>query len=139
MASPRRPVRFPRRRQHGHRPVAARGSRPFAHRAATPVPMEPAMSLLRPPRADAALRPRAALSHQPSAFSYQTSDVRGATTLSSALARRVTFEEVAQPLIGAWRSPLAPTAPLRPRPRLSARPPDRLTAFFLDPAWTWRR
>jgi len=81
----------------------------------------------------------AAVSHQPSAFSYQTSDVRGATTLSAALGRRVTFEEVAKAIIGAWGSTLAPTAPVRPRPPLPACPPDRLTAFFLDPAWTWRR
>ena len=80
-----------------------------------------------------------AVSRQTSDVRRQTSGVRGATTLSTALGRRVTFEEVAQAIIGAWGSTLAPTAPVRPRPPLSASPPDRLTAFYLDPAWTWRR
>ncbi len=72
-----------------------------------------------------------AVSRQREAVSYQTSDVRRATTLSTALGRRVTFEEVAQAIIGAWGPTLAATAPVRPCPPL--------TAFFLDPAWTWRR
>jgi len=64
-----------------------------------------------------------------SAVSRQQSALRGETTLREALGRPVTFDEVAQAVVRAWGFP----------PPLTARPPDRPTAAFADPAWTWRR
>jgi len=61
----------------------------------------------------------------------QTSDVSGSTTLSIALGRSVTFEEVSNAIVRAWGESLTSTALDR------LRPPS--TALFLDPAWTWRR
>jgi lipoyl(octanoyl) transferase len=53
------------------------------------------------------------------------------TTLAAVLGRPVSFEEVADAVTGAWRDEWAPTAPYPPLPSS--------TAFFSDPAWTWRR
>ena len=72
-----------------------------------------------------------AVSRQPSAIRHQTSDVRTATTLSAALGRSVTFEEVANAIMSTWGDGFSSTAPYRPLPSL--------TALFSDPAWTWRR
>lgn len=55
--------------------------------------------------------------------------VTGATTLSEVLARPVSFDEVASAIVDAWWDTVSRTA----------RPPDRLTAAFRDPAWLWRR
>src|SRR6267378_2744666 len=55
----------------------------------------------------------------------------GETTLAAVLGRPVSFEEVADAVAGAWRDEWTPTAPYRPLPSS--------TAFFSDPAWTWRR
>jgi lipoate-protein ligase A len=55
----------------------------------------------------------------------------GETTLAAVLGRPVSFEEVADAVAGAWRDEWTPTAPDRPLPSS--------TAFFSDPAWTWRR
>ena len=65
-----------------------------------------------------------AVSHQPSAVSQ-------ATTLSAALGRRVSFAEVADAIVEAWRDDLTFTA--------CDRPPPPSTALFFDAAWTWRR
>ena len=54
-----------------------------------------------------------------------------ATTLSAELGRRITWDEVADAVELAWNDECASTAPYRPLP------PS--TAFFSDPAWTWRR
>ncbi len=51
------------------------------------------------------------------------------TTLRSLLGRPVAFAEVALAIVDTWGA----TRPL------TARPPDRLTAAFRDPTWTWRR
>jgi len=72
----------------------------------------------------------AAVSREPRAAS------RG-TTLSAALGRPVTFQEVAEAVLEAFGRDAGGRQAAPPRP--SARPPDRLTAAFLDPAWTWRR
>lgn len=56
----------------------------------------------------------------------------GAMTLAEALGRPVTFQEVANALERAWDAPLAPSAPGRHCPPLSA-------AAFADPLWIWRR
>jgi len=72
-----------------------------------------------------------AVSRQPSAIRHQTSDVRTATTLSAALGRSVTVEEVANAIMSTWGDGFSSTAPYRPLPSL--------TALFSDPAWTWRR
>jgi lipoate-protein ligase A len=55
----------------------------------------------------------------------------GATTLSAALGRAVTFREVADAIARAWGEPLAPGPSPEPEPERTAR--------FRDPAWTWRR
>lgn len=55
--------------------------------------------------------------------------VSGATTLSEVLGRPVSFDEVASAIVDAWWDTVSRTA----------RPPDRLTAAFRDPAWLWRR
>jgi len=65
-----------------------------------------------------------AVSHKPQAAS-------AATTLSAALGRRVTWEEVADALVRAWGDDFTSTA--------LHRPPPSSTALFLSPAWTWRR
>src|SRR5881409_1700041 len=54
---------------------------------------------------------------------------RAATTLSDALGRRVTWDEVAEAIVQTWSDEVPSTAPYRPLP------PS--TAVFLDPAWTW--
>lgn len=53
----------------------------------------------------------------------------GETTLRQALGRSVGFGEVVEAIVAAWGAPFQP----------AARPPDRPTAAFLDPSWTWRR
>ena len=65
------------------------------------------------------------------AIRHQTSDVRTATTLSVALGRSVTFEEVATAIMSTWGDGFSSTAPYSPLPPL--------TALFSDPSWTWRR
>jgi len=60
----------------------------------------------------------------------------GATTLSAALGRRITFEEVAEAIAAPWGDTLTSTALHRPRPPWTDPPPS--TARFSDPAWTWR-
>jgi lipoate-protein ligase A len=54
-----------------------------------------------------------------------------ATSLSAVLGRPVSFDEVAAAIVSGWGAELAPSAPVRPSPPLSAR--------FSDPEWTWRR
>jgi len=63
------------------------------------------------------------------AVSRQPSAVSGETTLSAALGRRITFEEVAEAIAATWDDTLTLTVLDRPRPP---------TARFSDPAWTWR-
>ena len=53
-----------------------------------------------------------------------------ATTLSDALGRPVSFDEVAAAIVAAWREEVRPSAPVRPCPSPSV---------FSDSAWTWRR
>ncbi len=53
-----------------------------------------------------------------------------ATTLSEALGRPVSFDEVAAAIVAAWREEVRPSAPVRPCPSPSV---------FSDSAWTWRR
>jgi hypothetical protein len=53
----------------------------------------------------------------------------GETTLRSLLGRPVAFAEVASAIVDSWGV----------TPPLTAQPPDRLTAAFRDPTWTWRR
>ncbi len=65
------------------------------------------------------------------AVSRQPSAVSGETTLTAALGRRITFEEVAEAIAATWDDTLTLTALDRPRPPSTAR--------FSDPAWTWRR
>jgi len=55
----------------------------------------------------------------------------GATTLSAALGRPVTFDEVADAIVATWGDDATFTA--------LHRPPPPSTARFSDPAWTWRR
>jgi len=57
-----------------------------------------------------------------------------ATTLSTALDRTVTFDEVAAAVLASWEGAGVADSGAPPLP-----PPDRLTAAFRDPAWTWRR
>ena len=54
-----------------------------------------------------------------------------ATTLSEALGRRVTWDEVVEAVVRAWDDDFTSTL-LHP-------PPPPSTAPFLDPDWTWRR
>ena len=54
-----------------------------------------------------------------------------ATTLSAELGRHVTWEEVANAVMSAWGDEFTSTALHRPTPSS--------TAWFSDPAWTWRR
>jgi lipoate-protein ligase A len=54
-----------------------------------------------------------------------------ATSLSAVLGRPVSFDEVAAAIVSGWGAELAPSAPVRPSPPLSAR--------FSDLEWTWRR
>jgi lipoate-protein ligase A len=70
------------------------------------------------------------------AVSRRPSGGSGATTLSAVLGRPVTFDEVAEAVLDAFEEDGVGrhTAALP-----TARPPDRLTAAFRDPAWTWRR
>ena len=53
------------------------------------------------------------------------------TALAAVLARPVSFDEVAAAITAGWGEPLTLSAPVRPRPPLSAP--------FSDPSWTWRR
>ncbi|HYT83399.1 MAG TPA: hypothetical protein VEK86_08105, partial [Gemmatimonadales bacterium] len=71
------------------------------------------------------------------AVSLRPQAASGGTTLSAALGRPVTFHEVAEAVLEAFGRDAGGRQAAPPRP--SARPPDRLTAAFLDPAWTWRR
>jgi lipoate-protein ligase A len=64
------------------------------------------------------------------AVSRQPSAVSGETTLTAALGRRITFEEVADAIAATWDDTLTLTA--------LDRPPPPSTARFSDPAWTWR-
>jgi len=64
-----------------------------------------------------------AISRQPLANS-------SATSLSEALARTVTFSEVAQAIVATWGSTISPAVPYHPIPSASV---------FSDPSWTWRR
>jgi len=66
----------------------------------------------------------AAVSRKPQAAS-------AATTLSDALGRRVTWEEVAEAIVQTWGDEVTSTALYRPLPPSAA--------VFSDPAWTWRR
>jgi lipoate-protein ligase A len=70
------------------------------------------------------------------AVSRQPSGPSGETTLSAVLGRPVTFAEVADAVLDAFETDAVgrDTALLR-----TDDPPDRLTAAFRDPAWTWRR
>ena len=70
------------------------------------------------------------------AVSRQPSAVSGETTLTAALGRRITFEEVVEAIAATWEDTLTSTALDRPRPPLTDPPPS--TARFSDPAWTWR-
>ena len=65
------------------------------------------------------------------AVSRQPSAVSGETTLTAALGRRITFEEVVEAIGATWDDILTSTA--------LDRPPPPSTARFSDPAWTWRR
>src|SRR5438128_404782 len=65
------------------------------------------------------------------AISRPPSAVSGGTTLAAVLGRPVSFEEVAEAVVRAWGDAVTATAPDRPLPPC--------TAFFSDPAWTWRR
>ncbi len=65
------------------------------------------------------------------AVSRQPSAVSGETTLTAALGRRITFEEVVEAIGATWDDLLTSTA--------LDRPPPPSTARFSDPAWTWRR
>lgn len=57
--------------------------------------------------------------------------VTGATTLSAALGRPVSFAEVVEAIVETWGDDvLPPSSPVFPRPSPS---------HFLNPAWTWRR
>ena len=71
------------------------------------------------------------------AVSRQASAASGEMTLTAALGRRITFEEVAEAIAATWDDTLPSTALDRPRPPLTDRPPS--IARFTDPAWTWRR
>jgi lipoate-protein ligase A len=70
------------------------------------------------------------------AVSRRPAGASGETTLSAVLGRPVTFGEVAEAVLDAFAGDGVGghTAALP-----TARPPDRLTAAFRDPAWTWRR
>jgi lipoyl(octanoyl) transferase len=69
-----------------------------------------------------------AVSLQTSDVRRQTSDVSGATTLSTVLGRSMSFEEVVEAIVRAWGEPLTSTALDRPRP-----------SSTIAPSWTWRR
>jgi lipoyl(octanoyl) transferase len=56
------------------------------------------------------------------AVSFQPSAVRHATTLSEAVSRPVTFDEVAAAIVRAWGEPLTSTAFDRPRPSSTVAP-----------------
>jgi lipoate-protein ligase A len=63
--------------------------------------------------------------------SRQPSAISGEATLRETLGRPVTFEEVADAIVAAWRDEVTPTAPYRTLPSSTVR--------FSDPSWTWRR
>jgi lipoyl(octanoyl) transferase len=74
---------------------------------------------------------------------------RAATTLSAVLNRAVTWEEVAQAIVGAWGDNITFPALPRPSPSFPAlfdvtfpvlpRPSPSFPTRFSDPSWTWRR
>jgi lipoyl(octanoyl) transferase len=64
------------------------------------------------------------------AVSRQPSAISSATSLSQALGRTVTFDEVADAIVSTWMPALTPAVPYRPVPS---------STVFSDPAWTWRR
>jgi len=66
----------------------------------------------------------AAVTREPQAAS-------AATTLSEELARRITWEEVADAIVATWDTGVT-------SPNLHQPPPTSI-AWFSDPAWTWRR
>jgi len=72
-----------------------------------------------------------AVSCQRSAESRRLTADSAPTTLSAMLRRPVTFTEIAEAIVAEWGAELEPLP--------TARPPDRLTARFADPDWTWRR
>jgi lipoate-protein ligase A len=63
--------------------------------------------------------------------SRQPSPISGEATLRETVGRPVTFEEVADAIVAAWRDEVTPTAPYCPLPSSTVR--------FSDPSWTWRR
>ena len=65
------------------------------------------------------------------AISREPSAIRGGTTLAAVLGRPVSFDEVAEAVVQSWGNAVTAVAPYRPLPPF--------TAFFSDPAWTWRR
>ena len=65
------------------------------------------------------------------AISRPPSAVSGGTTLAAVLGRPVSFDEVAEAVVRAWGDAVTSAPFYRPLP------PS--TAFFSDPAWTWRR
>jgi lipoate-protein ligase A len=71
-----------------------------------------------------------AVSRQLTANSQHLTANSGETTLSAALGRPVSFDEVATAIVGSWGDRLTPSVPVRLRPSPSV---------FSDPAWTWRR
>lgn len=64
------------------------------------------------------------------AIGCQPLAVSSATSLSQALGRTVTFDEVAEAIVSTWTPALTPTDPCRPLPS---------STVFSDPSWTWRR
>jgi len=65
------------------------------------------------------------------AISRQPSAISGGTTLVAVLGRPVSFDEVAEAVVQSWGNAVTAAAPYRSLPPF--------TAFFSDPAWTWRR
>jgi lipoate-protein ligase A len=72
-----------------------------------------------------------AVSREAQAASRTPHAASGATTLSVALGRLVTWDEVTEAIVGVWGDNVTSTA--------FHRPPPPFTARFSDPAWTWRR
>ena len=70
---------------------------------------------------------------QVTAVSREQGAGTGETSLRAALARVVTFDEVAAAIVATWPSDLTSS----PRDPIPLRPP--LAARFSDPSWTWRR
>jgi lipoyl(octanoyl) transferase len=72
-----------------------------------------------------------AVRRKPQAASRKPQAVSAATTLSAALGRCVTWDEVAEAIVRVWDGDVTSTA--------LHRPPPPFTARFSDPVWTWRR